>query len=185
MTLYGEKMINKIYNKILKKIKYKSYLKRIGLEFDDDVRFVGNINFGSEPYLITIGEHVTISNNVQFITHDGGTYVFRHEKKYKDVLKFGKINVGNNCFIGARSIIMPNIKIGNNVVVAAGSVVTKSIPDNVVVGGNPAKIICSLEEYKNKSLKSTPIYNKENFIKNKKDEVIKICNNQEFKKELK
>lgn len=179
-------MIEKICIESLKKINYKKYLKKIGVNFKQDTRFIGkNINFGSEPYLITIGNHVTISNDVEFITHDGGTYVFREEKKYKSVIKFGKIEIGNNCFIGARTIIMPNIKIGNNVVIASGSVITKSIPSDVVVGGNPAKIICTLDEYKEKSLKECPKYNLDNFLTNKKEEVIKICNNQEFKKELK
>lgn len=56
--------------------------------------------------------------------------------------EFGKpVKIGNNVWIGGRSVIAPGVTIGNNVVIAAGSVVTKSFPDNVVVGGNPAKII--------------------------------------------
>lgn len=61
-------------------------------------------------------------------------------------LEFGKpVTIGNNVWVGGRSIINPGVTIGNNVVVASGSVVTKNIPDNVVVGGNPARIIKKIE----------------------------------------
>lgn len=179
-------MIKRIVLKLYKVLNYGKYLKKIGVNLDENVHFVDRTtNFGSEPYLIFIHKNTKISNNVQFITHDGGTYVFRKEKKYQDVIKFGKIEVGSNCFVGARSILLPNIKIGNNVVVAAGSVVTKSVPNDVVIAGNPAKIICSINEYKEKSLINCSKYNKENFKKNKKNEVIKLCNTQRFKEELK
>lgn len=105
---------------------------------------------GSEPYLIKIGNHCTISSGVQFITHDGGSCVFR--KDIPNLNVFGKIVIGDNCFIGLNSIILPNVKIGNNVVIGAGSVVTRSIPDNVVVAGVPARILSDLEVYKKKCL---------------------------------
>ena len=61
-------------------------------------------------------------------------------------IEFGKpVTIGNNVWIGGRAIINPGITIGNNVVVGSGSVVTKNVPDNVLVVGNPAKIIKSLE----------------------------------------
>ncbi len=60
--------------------------------------------------------------------------------------EFGKpVTIGNNVWIGGGSIINPGVKIGDNVVIASGSVVTKDICDNVVVGGNPAKIIKKIE----------------------------------------
>ncbi|KAB7672167.1 maltose acetyltransferase domain-containing protein [Bacillus sp. B1-b2] len=56
--------------------------------------------------------------------------------------EFGKmVSIGNNVWIGGRAVINPGVKIGDNVVVASGAVVTKDVPDNVVVGGNPARII--------------------------------------------
>lgn len=174
------KLYKRIYLKLLKEINFKKYAKNIGVCFKDDIRLVGNkIDFGSEPYLINIGEHVTISGFVTFITHDGSTYVFRNsEKRYENVIKYGKIEIGNNCFIGNKSIIMPGVKIGNNCVIGTGSVVTKSVPDNSIVAGNPAKYICSYEEYCEKCLKANPLYDIENYKKNKKEEVIKICNSQ-------
>nr|WCG92799.1 acyltransferase [Lactococcus lactis] len=57
-----------------------------------------------------------------------------------------KIIIGDNVMIGADSIVMPGVKIGNNVIIAAGSVVTKEIPDGVVAGGGPAKVIGGFDE---------------------------------------
>lgn len=68
-------------------------------------------------------------------------------QKYPDFDLFGKVKIGDYVYIGTNALIMPGVTIGDNVLVAAGSVVTKSIPSNVVVGGNPAKILCSIEEY--------------------------------------
>jgi maltose O-acetyltransferase len=68
--------------------------------------------------------------------------------------RIGKIKIGNNCFIGARAFIMPGVIIGHNSIVGAGSIVSKSVPPNVVVAGNPARVICTIAEYETK-LKST------------------------------
>jgi acetyltransferase-like isoleucine patch superfamily enzyme len=119
--------------------------------------FIGKNNriyirsFGTEPYLIKIGDHCTITTGVVFITHDGGAWVFRREMPELNV--FGKIEIKDNCFIGINSIILPNVTIGPNSVVGAGSVVTKDVPPNSVVAGVPAKFICSVEEYKERCLK--------------------------------
>ena len=113
--------------------------------------FIGkNISFSSEPYLITLGNHVRVSFDVAFITHDGGTHILR--KKYPNASIYGKIIVGNNVFIGARSIIMPGVTIGNNCIIAAGSVVTKDIKDGHIVGGVPAKLISLTNDYEKKHI---------------------------------
>lgn len=67
--------------------------------------------------------------------HDGATWVFRDNDKYKNVVRFGKIQVEDNCFIGARSIIMPGVTIGKGSIIGAGSLVTKSVPSGQVWGG--------------------------------------------------
>lgn len=171
-----------MYLRILKYLNFSLYVKKIGVNFGQACSFIGrHINFGSEPYLITLGNHVKISNEVQFITHDGGTFVFREEEMYENVIKFGKIEIGDNCFIGAKSIIMPGVKIGKNCVIAAGSVVTKSIQNNCVVGGNPAKFICSIEEYKNNCKKNNIEYDIHNFKNNKKQELIRISDKLQIK----
>lgn len=80
----------------------------------------------------------------------GGGKAVRHISPRFDV--FGKVKIGNNVYLGNNSLIMPGVTIGDNVLVAAGSVVTHSVPDNVVIGGNPARILCSLEEYYQRNL---------------------------------
>lgn len=92
-------------------------------------------------FLVEIGDNVTFSIRVTVLAHDAST------KKSIGYTKIGKVIIGNNVFVGANATILPNVKIGNNVVVGANSVVTKNIPDNCVVAGNPAKLICSIEEF--------------------------------------
>lgn len=112
--------------------------------------------FGSEPYLVTLGDHVEITVGCRFITHDGGAWVFR-ENIHPDMDVFGPIKIGNNVFVGMNSTILPNVSIGNNVVIGAGSVVTKDIPDNSVAAGVPARVINDLKTYEEKMIaKSLP-----------------------------
>ncbi|MFD0825696.1 sugar O-acetyltransferase [Neobacillus sp. M.A.Huq-85] len=69
-----------------------------------------------------------------------------HPIERTSVNEYGKpVTIGDNVWVGGKSVINPGVTIGNNVVIASGSVVTKNIPDNVVVGGNPAKIIKQIE----------------------------------------
>jgi acetyltransferase-like isoleucine patch superfamily enzyme len=124
---------------------------KAGLKLGNEVRIIGKPDFGSEPYLIDIGDHVTIASQVSFVTHDGATWVFRHLPQYRGLQRFGRIRIGDNCFIGQRAIIMPGVAIGDNCVVGAGSIVTKSVPDNCVVAGTPAAYICSYDEYVERS----------------------------------
>lgn len=130
-------------------------------------------NWGSEPWLIKIGSHVRITADVQFITHDGGTWVFRDQEKYKDVIKYGAIVIKDNCFIGLGSIIMPGVTIGPNSVVGAGSVITKDVPEGTVYAGNPAKFICRTEEYAEKCYGNMPHYDIKAYHKNIEKEVLR------------
>lgn len=105
-----------------------------------------------EAYLIEIGNNTVISYGVSFVTHDA-SYGAIINQRYIDL--YGKIRIGNNCFIGANSIIMYGVSLGDKTIVAAGAVVTKSFKEgNVVIGGNPAKIICTTDDFlkKNKDL---------------------------------
>lgn len=127
-----------------------------GLKMGKNVTVMGGVDFGSEPFLITLGDNVRISCDVVFITHDGGSWVFRREGEFKDVVHFGRICVGNNVFIGARAIILPDVKIGSNCVIAAAAVVTKDVPDNSVVAGVPAKVISDIRTYATKMRSKMP-----------------------------
>lgn len=100
--------------------------------------------------MIWIGENTTISGNVEFVTHDNSiSKVMPGEAS--DL--FGQIHIGKNCFVGARTVIMYGVSLADNTIVAAGSVVTHSFEQgNVVIGGNPAKIISTWDAFAGKSL---------------------------------
>ncbi|WP_285009804.1 acyltransferase [Pedobacter faecalis] len=132
----------KLGNSTVKRVIYTKYL---GVRIGDNVRFTGSPDFGSEPYLISIGSNVTITQNVTFHTHDGGLSVLR--KKYPRINKYGRITIGDNVFIGSGVMIMPNVDIGDNVIIAAGSIVTKSVSSDSVVGGVPAKLLKTIQQY--------------------------------------
>lgn len=118
-------------------------------------------DLGSEPWLIEIGNNVTVAPKVTFVTHDASTRLFRHrfpEMNQKFGNSFGSIQILDNTFIGTNAIILPNTKIGPNAIVGAGSIVTKNVEKNTIVAGNPAKVICSLDEYAKKKQKDiTPV----------------------------
>ena len=143
--------------------------KKQGLKCGNNVTVMGGVNFGSEPYLISLGDNVRISSDVLFVTHDGGSWVFRREGKFKDVVRFGRINIGSNVFIGARSVILPGVRIGNNCVVAAGCVVTKSFPDGSVIAGVPGRVISDIDTYALKMKSRMPNdWDSEQLLKNKR-----------------
>ncbi len=103
------------------------------------------------PKLISIGDNVWIASNVHFTPHDVIHQMLNNI--YDDhtfVENIGCIHIKDNCFIGAHTIILPNVSIGPNVVVAAGSLVNKTLEANGVYGGVPARYICSLEDLVNK-----------------------------------
>lgn len=142
-------MINKIINKY-RKIFWtpERYARFLGVKIGEKCD-IQDVSFGSEPYLVEIGNHVQITNGVKIFTHGGG-WVFRNE--IPDMDTFGKVVINNNVYIGNNSLIMPGVTIGKNVIIGAGSVVTKSIPDNCVVVGNPGRVISDLESTKQRML---------------------------------
>lgn len=137
-------MIKRIFN-IYQRLFWSSekYARHLGVKIGKNCK-ISTIHFGSEPYLIEIGNKVQITQNVRFYNH-GAAWVLREKDPSFDF--FGKIAVGNNVYIGNSVIILPGVSIGNNVVIAAGSVVTKSFGDNFVIGGNPAKILASVDDF--------------------------------------
>ena len=121
-------------------------MKKIGVNFPwGGVHVYGNVAWSTEPWLITLGNNVHITNGVKFLTHDGGTLLYR---KYVPDLEITKpITVGNDVYIGNNVIILPGVNIGNNVVIGAGAVVSRDIPDNSVAVGVPARVIKTADEY--------------------------------------
>ena len=99
-----------------------------------------------KPHLIFIGSYCKITTGVIILAHDYSISVARRV--------FGEFiggtaptKIGDNCFLGMNSIILPGTTIGNNCIVGAGSVVGGGYPDNVVIAGNPARVVCTLDEY--------------------------------------
>lgn len=116
-----------------------------------------------------------ISFECAFVTHDGSTWVFREQEKYKKVKRFGRITIGNNCFIGCRSTILPGVTIGDNAIIGAGSLVTKSVPEGEVWGGVPAKYITTVDEFADKCLDQMPDYDPDEYANNREEVIKKIC----------
>ena len=125
------------------------FFRQVGVKIGNNCRINSNI-LTAESYLIEIGDNVTISDHVAFVTHDNS--ISKIIKGKSDL--FGKIKIGNNCFIGSHTVIMYGVTLPDNTIVASGSVVTKSIcEENLIIGGNPARIISNWEKFREKSSK--------------------------------
>ncbi|MBE6924091.1 MAG: acyltransferase [Ruminococcaceae bacterium] len=143
------KIVSKIRKLLRKGSSYQSeleYLLSHGMKLGQNSTIHAGFQIDSGwPWLISIGDNVTIAPSVTILAHDASTNVV------KCCTKLGRVDIGNNVFIGTHSIILCNTRIGDNVVVGAGSLVTKNLPSNGVYAGVPAVRICSIEEYRIKS----------------------------------
>jgi len=150
--------------KIVQLLKYKmanrtsakrvEYLRAQGCKIGKGTRLLcGTGCFGTEPYLVEIGEDCLLSSTLSFFTHERGVKVLNSLNCFDGVAmdKVGKIVVGNNCFIGHGAKIMPGVTIGDNVIVGACAIVTKDVPSNSVVAGMPARVICTIDDFYNKN----------------------------------
>ena len=154
-TIKNNVFINRRAN--IKNIKKIRFGKNISIGYDVRINFFGNddrnkLYIGNEVYIchrvslivgssISIGDNSIIASDVCIISENHG-HDLDVSIPFKDQpITLSPVKIGNNCWIGEKVIILPGVKIGNNVVVGAGSVVTKSIPDNCIAVGNPAKVI--------------------------------------------
>ncbi len=140
-----KKIYRVFYRDVVCARKPLKYARKIGVNCGKDIYIYGKVQWSTEPWLITLGDRVHITNGVRFITHDGGTLLFRNQVPDLEVTK--PITVGNDVYIGNNVIILPGVTIGSRVVIGAGAVVTKDIPDNSVAVGVPARVIKTADEY--------------------------------------
>lgn len=135
----------------LRKRRRSAYLQglvRRGMRIGKNVEIVDAFFFDpSHCFLISIGDNCTLAPNVRLIAHDASS------KRLIGGTRIGRIDIGENCFIGDSVIVLPNVSIGAHCIVGAGSVVTRSIPAGMVAAGNPARIICPVAEYRERVTK--------------------------------
>ncbi len=128
------------------------YARSLGVTIGKQAIFAGLTRgtFGSEPELITIGDHVGIGAGTGFVTHDGCVRIF--EDEYPDIQVLGAITIGNNVVVGVNVVLLPGTIIGDDSVVGAGAVVRGTFPPGSVIGGVPARVIGSMESYRQNML---------------------------------
>lgn len=143
--MYGYKADSQTY------VKYLKNQIRIGNDvtiYDPPSCFIDT----TRPWLLEIGNNVKIARGVTILTHGYDWSVLK--KKFGEICgSAGKVTIGNNVFIGMQATILKGVSIGNNVIIGANSLVNKDVPDNVVVAGNPAKVIMNIEQYYEKRKK--------------------------------
>lgn len=117
-------------------------LRRLGMRIGEDVYLPASTWIDtSHCYLISIGDHCGFGDGCLLLAHDA------QMDEFLDAARIGRIVIHPSCHIGARTIILPGVEIGPRTIVGAGSVVTRSLPPDTVCAGNPARVLCSLEEY--------------------------------------
>lgn len=155
----GFHMIFRMAKKIKKAIEWRwaksnsnrftIWLRKKGCKIGDGVQWHGLRDISidtTRPSLIEIGNDVCFTRGCSIITHGYDWFVLRN--LYDEILcSSGKVTVGNNVFLGMWVLILRGVTVGNNCIIGAHSVVNKDIPANSVAVGNPAKVICTIEEY--------------------------------------
>lgn len=125
------------------------YLRKQGISIGSDCVFRSPSSIRidlTRPSLISIGDNVDINKNFQIMTHDFASGVFR--VVYSDFLNSsGKVTIGDNIYFGTDVIVLKGVSIGDNCVIGAGSVINRDIPGNSVAAGVPCKVLCTLDEY--------------------------------------
>lgn len=141
----------------INQLKYLYLVKIWKMDIHPTTRFSLSVKFDYVyPKGLHIGPKTYIAFGVSLLTHDMTRGLF------------ADTYIGENCFIGAESIILPGVKIGNNSIVAAGSVVTRDVPPFTIVAGNPARVIKENIEVKAYGRFLYADQNESNFLEGKK-----------------
>lgn len=180
-----------IFNKIKYRLalrnskSYIKYLREQGIKIGEGVIIrspqTTRIDL-TRPSLVTIGNYVDMNMNFQILTHDWCSSVFRNY--FHDFINSsGKVTIGNNIYFGTNVTILKGVSIGDNCIIGACSLVTKNIPNNSVAAGIPCKVICTLEEYYEKRKKDAFLEAIE-YAKSIKERFGRAANLQEMKEEF-
>ena len=152
------KRIREIISRIRGEVTTEELIKR-GLIVGKNFKRLNQVIIDdSHTWLINLGDDVTLAPRVHILAHDAST------KAFLGYTKIGRVVIGNKVFIGAGTVVLPGVTIGNNVIIGANSTVTHDIPDNMVVAGCPAKVLCTTEEYiakEKQRMKTAPCYGEE------------------------
>jgi acetyltransferase-like isoleucine patch superfamily enzyme len=171
--------IAKVKSKLSKNEKESicEYFRKSGMRIGEECTICCNL-MTTEPYLVEIGNNVTISGDVKFITHDNS--ICKIDKECSNV--FGKIKIGDNCFIGQRSTILYGVELANNIIVAAGSVVVDSFStERIIIGGNPARVISTWNKfYEKRKPFAMSRYDAEEMVKANPCKLVKRKNSDAF-----
>ena len=128
---------------------YIEHLRSLGMVIGEDVRIYSPTHCiidATRPWMVEIGNNVSITEGVTILTHGYDWSVFKG--KYGDVLgSAGRVKIGDNVFIGMNTTILKGVTIGDNVVVGANSLINKDVPSNSVVVGNPQRVVCTIDDY--------------------------------------
>jgi acetyltransferase-like isoleucine patch superfamily enzyme len=136
----------KIYLRILSYIDSIKYARLMGVKFTEgELHIYGRVRFGTEPWLIRLGTNVHLTDGIKFITHDGGTLIYRRLVPDLEITK--PISLGDDVYVGNNVLILPGVTIGNNVIIGSGAIVSNDIPDNSVAVGVPARVIKTADDY--------------------------------------
>ncbi len=131
------------------------YLRNKGAKIGEDVRVFSvsrTLIDATNPWLLSIGDHVQIAEGVKILTHDYAWSVLKcyGEEPGAVIGAQSPVTIGSNVFIGMNAVITRGVTIGDNVVIGAGSVVTKDCPSDGVYAGNPARLIMTMAQYREK-----------------------------------
>lgn len=170
--------IKSLYLELIKIISPVRHARLIGVNLGSNCLIYRSMEWPSEPYLVTIGNNVQLTRGVAIHTHGGGNVIRR---KVPDFDAFGKVVIKDWAYIGSHAQIMPGVTIGEGAMVAAGSIVTKSVPDGMVVGGNPARLLYSVDEYLERNIQYN-MHTKGLDEKEKKQRLLTIDENLFLKK---